>query len=180
MNNYRVITSVGTLNFSACDSDFAVWEANKINGVDKGTTERVELLLESNGTFHPIGCGFTLEGAFEPSTPATDLSILTVSQAALYRRLVSLMNKKRTTTLISNIDLVGKRILESTARALVAHELVGLRIVIEDGVRRFEFLLAEQHLGQGLFMSDVASDNPREDYSCAYKDKEFHCRKFAA
>lgn len=60
MNNYTVETSKGTLRFQAVDSDFAVWEANRINLLPKGQSERVSLLLADNG----YNCGqFDLEGA---------------------------------------------------------------------------------------------------------------------
>jgi hypothetical protein len=68
MNNYQVTTTQGVISFQACDSDFAVMEANKINNIGLGNTERVDLILishdEIKGEDFELKCGsFNLFGA---------------------------------------------------------------------------------------------------------------------
>jgi hypothetical protein len=77
MNNYQVTTSQGIINFQACDSDFAVWEANKINTLGLGNSERVDLMLitqdQRDNKDFALNCGqFTLVGAETTIDQATD------------------------------------------------------------------------------------------------------------
>lgn len=72
MNEYSVNTSKGKLRFQAADSDFAVMKANEINSIPKGDTERVDLILASNG----YCCGqFDLKGAGVAETPKQKVEI---------------------------------------------------------------------------------------------------------